>query len=258
MRKIFHAATQPGDTPEARAFQNAQQHFDNCCFVLARHGSIWHCLKPLLLGMRALNTACVATDLRFWMEPSLDPPPGPWNHLPNMMAVVVHTFAGTEQMIDPNLTALREQFASFCLERLTDRLSDAQRKKTGASRVRSDEELVERVPAWRYCLVRAIADLRANPEGRGHRALHWSSEYDPDETVKKAAQQAYETIRHARGLPDRVSPRRAVMSALWWLRQAHLLGLGIQPDRDLAQRTREKELTRTKESERASAQPDAE
>jgi hypothetical protein len=258
MRKVFHAATQPGDTPEARAFTNAQPHFDNCCLVLARHGSIWNCLKPLLLGMRALNTACVATDLRFWMEPALEPPPGPWNHLPNMMAVVVHTFAGTEQQADHELTSLREQFASFCLERLTDRLSDAQRKKASANRVCSDEDLVERVASWRFCLVRAIADLRANPEGRGHRTLHWSSEHDPDETVRKAARQAYETIRHARGLPDRVSPRRAVMSALWWLRQAHLLGLGIQPDRDLAQRTREKELTRTKESERAGAQPDPE
>ena len=258
MRKVFHAATQSGDTPEATAFRNAQPHFDNCCFVLARHGSIWHCLKPLLLGMRALNTACVATDLRFWMEPALEPPPGPWNHLPNMMAVVVHTFAGTEQEADHELTSLREQFASFCLERLTDRLSDAQRKKVSANRVRNDEDLIERVAAWRFCLVRAIADLRANPEGRGHRTLHWSSEHDPDETVKKAAQQAYETIRHARGLPERVSPRRAVMSALWWLRQAHLLGLGIQPNRDLAQRTREKELTRTKESERAAAQPDTE
>jgi hypothetical protein len=34
-----------------------------------------------------------------------------------------------------------------------------------------------------------------------------------------------------------------------------LLGLGIQPDRDLAQRTREKELTRTKEIERAHRSP---
>ncbi|MBI5853013.1 MAG: hypothetical protein HZB39_18540 [Planctomycetes bacterium] len=258
MRQVFHAATQPGDTSEARAFGSAQLHFDNCCLVLARHGSIWHCLKPLLLGMRALNTACVATDLRFWVEPALEPPPGPWNHLPNMMAAVVHIFAGTEQQTDSDLTALREQFASFCLERLTDRLSEVQRKNAGASRARSDEDFVERVPVWRFCLVRAIADLRANPMGRGHRTLHWSSENDPNETVRKAAQQAYDTIRHTRGLPARVSPRRAVMSALWWLRQAHLLGLGIQPDRDLAQRTREKELTRTKESERAAAPPDAE
>lgn len=40
------------------------------------------------------------------------------------------------------------------------------------------------------------------------------------------------------------------MSALWWIRQAHLLGLEIQPDPDGAQRTRVKELARTKETER--------
>jgi hypothetical protein len=113
-----------------------------------------------------------------------------------------------------------------------------------------DADMVEPSHEWRYCMVRAVMDLRANPEGRGHRALHCSSENDPHQHVRDAAARAYETIRHARGLPERVSPRRAVMSALWWLRQAHLLGLGIQPDHDLAQRTREKELSRTKEAER--------
>jgi hypothetical protein len=44
-----------------------------------------------------------------------------------------------------------------------------------------------------------------------------------------------------------MSPRRAVLGAFWWLRQAHLKSLGIEIDRDGAQRTRIKELSRTKE-----------
>jgi hypothetical protein len=249
MRKVFHDANQPGDTPEAATFLHSRNHFDNCCIALCRHGSVWKCLKPLLLGLRALNTPCVAKDLRFWVEQGLDVPPEPWCHLPNMMAVAVHSFAAEEERDDEDLTSLREDFATFCLERLTD-TKKAKLEMTKAPRPRTNEDLVERVDAWRFCLIRAVSDLRANPEGRGHRTLHWSAENDPNELVQKAAQQAYHTIRHARGLPERVSPRRAVMSAVWWLRQAHLLGLGIQPDRDMAQRTREKELTRVKQSER--------
>lgn len=252
LRKVFHTATEPGDTPAARAFLQLHHHFNNCSIVLAAHGDVWSSLRQLLLGLRAINTPCVADDLRYWGELSLPHPPHPWYLLASMLAGVVHGFAGREQLKDPELTHLREQFAAFCLERLTDR---PKVKKEKGDSARVDEDLVEPVAAWRLCLIRAIADLRANPEGRGHRTLHWSSQNDPDPTVRKAAEQAYETIRHARGLPDRVSPRRAVMSALWWLRQAHLLGLGIQPDRDLAQRTREKELTRTKEAERDAASP---
>ncbi|MFN6195596.1 MAG: hypothetical protein ACK5BN_17435 [Planctomycetota bacterium] len=253
LRKVFHTATEPGDTPAARAFAQVHQHFQNCSIVLAAHGGTWRSLKQQLLALRAINTPCVADDLRYWVDLALPHPPHPWHYLASMMVGVVHGFAGREQQKDPELKDLREQFALFCLERLTDRAKGKQRKGDAA---RVDEDLIEPVAAWRLCLIRAIADLRVNPEGRGHRTLHWSSQNDPDTTVRKAAEQAYQTIRHARGLPERLSPRRAVMSALWWLRQAHLLGLGIQPDRDLAQRTREKDLTRTREAERDAVSPD--
>jgi hypothetical protein len=254
LRRLFRDADASADNPAAREFLADRNHFDTCCTVLARHGSIWQCLKPLLLSLRQLKVACVARDLRFWHERWLEPVPTPWSHLPEMMAVVIHSLSALEQARDADLEELRSHFATFCLERLVDS-KQAKQELAARPRPRTDEDLVERVPAWRYCLIRAVADLRANPEGRGHRTLHWSSTNDPDPTVRAAAQQAYHTIRHVRGLPERVSPRRAVMSALWWLRQAHLLGLGIEPDHDLAQRTREKELTRVKEAERDVAPP---
>lgn len=257
MRKVFAAANEPGDTPQAREYIRTCWHFYNCCMVAARHKGIWTCLKPLLLAIRQLATPCVTSDLRYWVEPQLaERPPEPWSELPRLAVGTVHGFARHAESTDPDLCELREDFARFCLDRLTDKWTAAERDSAKAeTRARTDADMVEPVAAWRYCLVRAIADLRANPEGRGHRALHWSSQNDPDAAVREAAHRAYETIRHARGLPERVSPRRAVISALWWWRQAHLLGLGIQPDRDLAQRTREKELTRTKEIERAHRSP---
>lgn len=249
LRPLLAAARITGETPEARQFSRMLPHFDQCVETLGRHGSIWRGMKPLLLGMRALGTPCVARDLRYWNEYVEDPAPAPWSAFPARLAGLVHAFAKHEQESDPELSDLREAFAAYCLERLTDRKEVREELKSGR-RARVDADMVEPSHEWRYCMVRAVMDLRSNPEGRGHRALHWSSENDPHQHVRDAAGRAYETIRHARGLPERVSPRRAVMSALWWLRQAHLLGLGIQPDHDLAQRTREKELSRTKEAER--------
>jgi hypothetical protein len=248
---LAEAGTQSPD-PAAERFAREQPHFDNCCRALATHDGIWRCWKPLLLATRALSVPCVARDLRYWHEVGLPPPPMPWNRVPSMIAGVLHGFAAREQVDDPTLEKLRQALASFCLDRLKDRRTNDKRADPAAvNRPRTDADMVEPVAAWRFCLARAVDDLCTNPEGRGHRTLHWSSQHDPDPDVRDAARSAYHTLRHAAQLPANVSPRRAVMRAFWWLRQAHLLGLGIQPDRDLAQRTREKELTRTKEVERA-------
>jgi hypothetical protein len=252
LRNVFAEARDDARDQAAQSFSDERLHFDNCCFALARHGGIWRCWKPLLLAMRKLATPCVADDLRYWAEPGLPPAPTPWNHLPTMIVAVVHACAARDPQQDPSLRGLREQIAGFCLERLKDRWTPDQRRHADtARRQRADQDMVEPVAAWRYCLVRAVGDLQVNPEGRGHRTLHWSLQHDPDADVREAARHGYQSMRHAGDLPKHVSPRRAVIRAFWWMRQAHLLGLGIQPDRDLAQRTREKELTRTKEFERA-------
>jgi hypothetical protein len=140
----------------------------------------------------------------------------------------------------------------FLLDKLTDRWNKTERADAeAAGRQRSNEDMKETVPIWRYCVVRAVMDLHIDPEGRGHKALRWSADHDPDPRVRDAARRGHDELWHTRGLPARMSPRRTVLAALWWYRQGHLLGLGIQPDSDGARRTREKELTRTKEVERA-------
>jgi len=250
LRPLLAAARTEGETPEARQFSGMLPHLGQCVEVLARHGGIWRAMKPLLLAMRALGTPCVARDLRYWNEPALESAPHPWCIIPAQLVGVIHAYAGREQEADPELTTLRSALASHCLERLKDR-KDERKALRESARVRTDADMIEPSHEWRYCLVRAVVDLRVNPEGRGHQTLYWSSLNDPDQHVKEAAQRAYETIRHARALPQHVSPRRMLMSAIWWLRQAHLLGLGVQPDSDRALRTREKELSRTKEVEHA-------
>jgi hypothetical protein len=252
LRQVLEKADKAGDTPEAQQFVLQLRHLRRCASLLAFHGSVFQMLKPMVLALRKLKTPAVAHDLRDWDEFADDPPPKPWCELPAMISAVFHATVGREQVEDPDLENLRGEFGAFCLERLTDRWKDAERKAAPASgRVRTNEDMTEPSPEWRYAYVRAAAALRINPDGKGHRTLHMAASLDPDGDVKDAARSAEQLLRHQGRLPERVSPRRAVMTAIWLLKQAHLRALDVYVDADGAQRTRIKELTRTKEVERA-------
>lgn len=233
-------------------FEWERDHLRVCLMVLVEFGGLWRGLKPMLVAWRSLVTPAVARDLRYWDErdEKLEPPPRPWSDLVGLPINLFHAYAAREEAADPGLDRLRGEFTNFCLDRLTDRWSKAERKEAlRVGRTRTDQDMLERDPRWRYCLVRAVASLGINPEGKGHRVLRVSADLDPDALVREAANQAYEQLRRGAGLPEGVSARRAIMTAFWWLRQAHLLGLGIQPDPDGAQRTRAKEVTRTRDAE---------
>jgi hypothetical protein len=168
------------------------------------------------------------------------------------MINLFHACVGSEQAEDAELVDLRGQLAAFCLRGLADRwTADERATAEREGRQRTNDDMLERSADWRYCLVRAAMALHVNPEGKAHRLLYAASRLDPDPDVRDVAHEAYEKLRRSKGLPEDVSPRRCVMTALWWVRQAHLLALGVEIDADGAQRTRVKELTRTKDQERA-------
>lgn len=231
-----------------------EDHFHICTRLLWEIGDLWRGMKPLLLCLRALAAPSVCKDLRSWSDGHNEEPPQPWAVIPNSLLGLFQHHAAREQALDPDLVSLRGEMAAFFLERLRDRLSKSQRvERERAGGTRTNDDMVEPSPIWRMCLIRAAVSLGINPEGKGHRVLHAASRIDPDPDVRDSARQGYEQIRRQGGKPEAASPRRAVITAMWWVRQAHLLGLGVQPDRDRAQRTREKELRRTMELEREPA-----
>lgn len=233
-------------------FKWESDHLQTCLMLLYRLGGVWRGLKPMLLAWRSLQTPGVARDLRYWDESDRVPPPSPWCDLFAWPINLFNVDVGREQSNDADLTHLRGELATFCLERLVDRWSHSERALAKReNRPRTNEDMIERSPAWRYCYIRAVGALCINPEGKGHRVLRIASEIDPEPEVREAAKHGYQQLRRKVGIPEGVSPRRAILTALWWIRQAHLLGLEIQPDPDGAQRTRIKELTRTMETERA-------
>jgi hypothetical protein len=238
LRPLFRAANDgPEEAGRDLEKRNAFYYlFKEGVDLLARAEGLWPALKSLLLAFSALSVRAVSLDLRYWEEGFGDSdtrPPLPWRHVPAEIAELIHSFARAEEEKDPGLEHLREEFAAFCLERL--KLSDG--------------TPVEPRTAWRHCYVRAFRELRVNPRGRGHLILDRVSKEDPDDDVKKAARAAYTETRHGVLLPPGSSPRRAVFAAFWWLRQAHLSALGFEVDPQGAQRTRQKELRRTKEVE---------
>jgi hypothetical protein len=235
-------------------FERDREHFLACADQIFQLEGLWEGMRQLLLAMRALRSPCVSADLRYWEEPGVAAshyprqPEDPWRCIPAKLVANFHAFVGKEEAKDPQLEALRSQFADFCLKGLRDKWSEKERVAAEASgRQRTNDDMVESCPDWRYCRVRAAKTLAINPEARAHRLLLASSEIDPDPKVREVANDAYQSLRRGVTLPEGMSPRRAVLGAFWWLRQAHLKSLGIEIDRDGAQRTRIKELSRTKE-----------
>lgn len=240
-------------TPSER-FERNREHFLACADQVFQLEGLWEGMRQLMLAMRALKSPCVASDLRYWEEPGVAAshyprqPEEPWRCIPVKLVASFHAFVGKEEAKDPELKELRGQFAAYCLSGLRDKWNEKERAHAEASGCqRKNDDMVEPSPDWRYCRVRAAKTLAINPDGRGHRLLQTASEIDPDPNVREAANDAYQSLRRGVTLPEGMSPRRAVLGALWWLRQAHLKALNIEIDRDGAQRTRIKELSRTKE-----------
>ena len=211
--------------------------------VLCIFAPPWKRLKPLLLVFSEMAVPAVTSDLRPWPEPDRNPPPHPYSQIPLWIEITMYPQNLQDEIKrDPSLQGLREEFAEFCLGRLKTR-----RKPEGYA------DFIERRPRWRQCYVQALAALRVNPGGRAHRTVFWLLNNDPDETVRTLARKAHKRIRHLDrkkpNLDDGASPRRPLLEAFWWLRQAHLLTLDRVIDESGAMRTRRKELQRTREKE---------
>ena len=232
------------ESPEHFAGQDSSDFYHEAFLVLLIFAPPWKRLKPLLLIFTEMTKPAVTSDLRPWPEPDRDDPPLPYSQIPLWIEIAMYPQNLQDEIKrDPCLLGLREEFAAFCLGRL----------KTKKSAGHADAKFVEPRPYWRQCYVQALAALRVNPGGRAHRTVFWLLNNDPDETVRAYAKKAHKRIRHLDrkkpNLDDGASPRRPLFEAFWWLRQAHLLTLGLEIDESGAMRTRRKELQRTREKE---------
>lgn len=203
-------------------------------------------LKAVLLLLRESPYATVGDDLRSWHESTDLPeeaggPPTRWRWLAEAVLGTAHACARDIRKEDAQLLELREFLARYCLDRLRSRLKDRKAAPSG------DEDMLEPSPNWRLAYVESARALRVNPGKRGHRVLHWLRANDPNEEVRAKAVQVYDEMVKGVRLPPRTSAMRAVTAAMWWMRWAHRTALGLSVDHAAAQRTRQKEVRRTRE-----------
>ncbi len=220
--------------------------YEEAFYALLCFASPWKRLKPLLLAFTEMKKQAVTTDLRPWPDVHREEsPPLPYSNIPMWIEISMYPQnLRAELDKDPHLRDLREEFAKFCLGRLKTKVSG----KSG-----NNDDFLEPRPVWRRIYVQAITALRVNPGGRAHKMLSWTANNDPDEETRELAKRAHKKIRRLnRGksnLDVGASPRRPLFEACWWLRQAHLISLGIRPDHDGARRTLRKDLHRTREKD---------
>jgi hypothetical protein len=230
-------------SPDAEAFLNNEADLlTEAVFFGPRTDptALWPVLRRLVLALREVPHRGVPLDLRTWdeHEASFERVPRPWNWVVDHIARVLELLIGRELERDSELAELRYEFAKFCIERVKTR------EKARADRPLANEDFFEPKPEWRAAYINAAKELHLNVGGRGHHALTWSRDHDPDEDVRDAARSAAEVLRHGHGLPKNTSPRRAMFAAFWWLRQAHVVSLGERVDEEGAQRTFRKEMRR--------------
>ena len=235
------------DTPEVFKDEGVRDFYDKAFYMLLSFAPAWKRLKPLLLAFTEMTQQAVASHLSFWNESGQEVPPHPYSQIPLWIGMSMYPqHLQDELKRDPPLKELREELAKFCLERLRTK-----EKNKGAAY--TDIDFVEPRPAWRRCYVQALAALRVNPGGRAHGTLFWLLNNDPDDMVRELAKKAHKRVRHLDrskpNLDEGASPRRPLFEAFWWLRQAHLITLGIEIDQAGAMRTRRKELHRTREKD---------
>jgi hypothetical protein len=208
--------------------------------------SLWGVLRRLFLALREIRHRGVPLDLRTWdeREPTFERVPRPWNWVVDHIARVLELLLGRDLERDPELKELRREVAKFCIDRIKTR------EKARGDRPLTNEVFVEPNPTWRGAYINAVRELHPNLGERGHHALAWSRDHDPDDDVRVAAKSAAEVVRHGHGLPKNTSPRRAMFAAFWWLRQAHVVSLGEEVDVKGAQRTFRKEMRRQADLEK--------
>lgn len=232
------------DSPKDIRLLNEPNLITETINLLIIFDGVWSPLKLLFLCLRHINTLTVTNTLRYWADIRLgEEPPSPWYQIPLMINGVIHRRLTDELEKDPELTNLRTEFSLFCLSKLkTKKGVDKNKKKF------ENEDFNEPNPIWREGYIRAIRSLKENPNRKSHHILYFARNNDPSESVRSVAKSAYKELRHQEGL-QKMSPRRSLFFAFWWLRQAHFISLkGAENlDKAGAQRTYDKEVRWTTE-----------
>lgn len=145
------------------------------------------------------------------------------------------TLSGTE--IDDVNLIIRKTVAEFCLKQLVLKKG----KSCQDNEEYSNEDCVEERPLWRQAFAQALSEIGLDLGGAAHKRLNFVKKSDPNDGVRKAAAEAYKSVRRKEHR-DEEDPVKGLLIAFWWIRLAQRKSLGLEVDPAGATKTRRNEL----------------
>tara|TARA_R110001583_G_scaffold115786_1_gene266390 strand:+ start:139 stop:1524 length:1386 start_codon:yes stop_codon:yes gene_type:complete len=121
--------------------------------------------------------------------------------------------------------SLALELVEFCLSRL--RLRKGEKPKDGKY---DASQVTERSPIWRQGYLKALIELGLDPNGKAHKAVYFTKQFDPDDSVREIAKECYRSVRREANKKHSVQDfRRGLIAAEWWLliSQRHELNLDV-------------------------------
>jgi hypothetical protein len=137
------------------------------------------------------------------------------------------------------LTAFSLEFAEFCLSRLRLRKGEKAQKdcKYEASQV------TESSPIWRRGYLKALTELGFDLNGKAHKTVNFTKQWDPDEGVRASASECYRAVRRdSKKTRSFLDLKRGIIAAEWWLLMCQRLELNLDVNNDEALKTRRRLL----------------
>lgn len=126
------------------------------------------------------------------------------------------------------------ELVEFCLSRL--RLRKGEKPKDG----KYDEgQVTEKSAIWRQGYLKALLELGLDPNGKAHKTVYFTKQFDPDENVRALAKECYRAVRREakknRSIQDF---KRGLIAAEWWLLMSQRLELNLDVNHEEALKTR--------------------
>ena len=123
----------------------------------------------------------------------------------------------------------------FCLSRLRLRKGE---KKPQDERY-ADSQVTEQSAIWRQGYLKALLEIGLDPNGKAHKTIFFTWQFDPDESVRDVAKEAYRAVRRETKSKKSVQDyKRGLIAAEWWLLMCQRRALDLPIDPEGALKTR--------------------
>jgi len=126
------------------------------------------------------------------------------------------------------------ELVEFCMSRLC--LRKGEKPKDGKY---DTSQVTEKSAVWRQGYLKALLELGLDPNGKAHKTVYFTKQFDPDESVRAVAKESYRAVRRDAKKNRSVQDfKRGLIAAEWWLLMSQRLDLNLDVNHEEALKTR--------------------